>query len=453
MAVQIKKETEKTLVIENFLTARPVRRTVFDIGDWRRALEHAESDNGTRVELYDLYADVLLDPHLSAQWQKRISNITNTDWKFIIGEKESEELDALIGSPQFEKVLTEIMNTQAYGKTLLELGKANVNRFGKSDSILSVYSVKRQHIRPRDGVIVREQYNSSSNATQAIKYKEGAYANYVADLGDNEDLGLILKATPYVLLKRGDVGDWAQFVQLFGMPFREYRYNGYDDATYELLKKNAEEMGSAPYMILPDGATITLHDVKTGGQGAGDVYEKLARFCDEQISILILGNTETTMSSKSSGYAQSETHMKTQIEVYRDDRKYVTTWLNETIKPILYNLGYPVAEGDFKPNKETNLSEVKEKLAILQQVKTLGEPVDADHIYEVSGVPKPANYDSMKAEQEAQKQAEQAAKIGVQKTKAKKATAPNNKLMDEEEQEGLIYKLRTALADFFDPAR
>ncbi|MBL0144918.1 MAG: DUF935 family protein [Chitinophagaceae bacterium] len=162
-------------------------------------------------------------------------------------------------------------------------------------------------------------------------------------------------------------------------------------------------MGSAPYVILPDGTSVVLHETKGSGQGGGDVFEKLARFCDEQISILILGNTETTNSSKSSGYAQSETHMKTQIEVYRDDTKYTTTWLNETIRPILYNLGYPVADGVIKADKESNLVEVKDKLAIMQQVKTLGELVDADFIYETSGVPKPDNYDTMKAEQEAQK--------------------------------------------------
>lgn len=450
MATRVKRENEKELVIENYVTARPVNRTTFDLGHWRRALINAEADNGNRVELYDLITDVFLDPHLSAQWQKRISNITNTDWDFIVGEKEFEALDPLIKSPQFEKVLTEIMNTIAWGKTVIELGKKTVTRYGKDEQILTAYSVKRQHLRPKEGVIVKEQYNSAANATQAIKYREGSYANYVADLGDNDDLGLILKAVPYVLLKRGNVGDWAQFVQLFGMPFREYRYDGYDDATYELLKKNAEEMGSAPFIILPTGATITLHDNKGTGTGAGDVFEKLARFCDEQISILILGNTETTQSSKSSGYAQSETHMKTQIEVYRDDKKYVTTWLNETIKPILYNLGYAVIDGMFKPKKESNLGEVKEKLAIIQQVKTLGEPVEADIVYETSGIPKPNNYDSMKAEQDAAKAAEQAAKVGQNVATKKKEKTPKTNLIDDE---GFMFKLRNKLADFFDPAQ
>ena len=446
----VTRETDKAIEIQNFITARPVRRTVFDLADWRKALEFAEMPGGNRVDLYDLIDDILLDPHLSSQWQKRISNITNTDWDFIRGEQEVDELNSIIQSPAFEDALTEIINTIGWGKTVAEFGVKTINRYGKDEKILTTYCVKRQHLRPKEGLIVKEQYNSAESTTDAINYRQGKYLNYVADLGKNDDLGLFLKAVPYVLLKRGDVGDWAQFVQLFGMPFREYRYNGYDDATYQLLKQNAEEMGSAPYMILPDGAQIILHDNKSGGTGAGDVYEKLARFCDEQISILVLGNTETTMSSASSGYAQSETHMKTQIEVYRDDRKYVSTWLNEIVRPILYNLGYPVADGAFKAKKETNLQEVKDKMGIVKQVRDLGEPVDADHIYDVSGVPKPANYDALKLQQAEKEAAQLQAKQNTNIPAKKQKPPAGKKLVDEE---GFWFKLRTSVADFFDPAR
>src|SRR5436190_6561510 len=225
MSTQIVREKEKTLEIQNFITARPVRRTVFDLGDWRKAIEYAEMPGGNRVALYDLIDDIFLDPHLSSQWQKRIIIITNIDWNYVLNESKDESLDVLIKSPAFSEVLTEILNTIALGKTVLELGKKKINRYGKDEEVLSCYSVKRQHLRPKEGLIVKEQYDSAEAGDQAISYREGQYANYVADLGKDDDLGLILKAVPYVLLKRGDVGDWAMFVQLFGMPFREYRYN------------------------------------------------------------------------------------------------------------------------------------------------------------------------------------------------------------------------------------
>jgi phage gp29-like protein len=452
MATAIKKETAKELVIENYITARPVRRTSYDIADWRRALTHAEATNGTRVDLYDLYEDVLLDPHLSSQLQKRVSNITNTPWYFYTNKKVVEALNTLTESPQFEQVLTEILNTLFYGKTVMELGKKKVVEYGKEVYKLHSYCIKRQHIRAKEKRIVREQYNSAGavDSTSSISYIDPMYAPYVCDLGSDTDLGLLLKAVPYVLLKRGDVADWAQFVQLFGMPFREYRYNGYDEGTMEILKKNAEEMGAAPYMILPDGTTMVIHDNKISGTGAGDVYEKLARFCDEQISILILGNTETTNSSKSSGYAQSETHMKTQLEVYRDDIKYVKNWLNDTVKPVLYNIGYAVADGIFNAHQELNLEEITKKLAIVEQVKRIGEPIDTDYVYETSGIPKPSDYDAQKAAQEAEKVAQQRV---IPNAKKEKKLNLNDSLDLTEDEKSFFDKIRSRIADFFDPAQ
>lgn len=145
--------------------------------------------------------------------------------------------------------------------------------------------------------------------------------------------------------------------------------------------------------------------------------------------------------------------MQTQVEVYRDDKKYVRTWLNERIRPILYNLGYAVADGNFKAEKETNLSEVADKLAIFQQVKTLGEPIDADTIYETAGITKPANYDAMKKDQ-ADKEA---AKAQVQNNnfppkKDKQKSDKTKKLMAYDD-DGFWFKLRSSIADFFAPAR
>ncbi|HLO37289.1 MAG TPA: DUF935 family protein, partial [Lacibacter sp.] len=385
-------------------------------------------------------------------WGKRIMAITNCPWEFIRNEKKVDELDTMINSISFEQVLTEIINATAWGKSLVELGTKTVSRFGKDEQVLSSYLVKRQHYRPKEGMIVKEQYDSV-DSSRAIRYREGKYTNYVADIGNDTDLGLILKAVPYVLLKRGDVGDWAQFVQLFGMPFREYRYNGYDEGTLALLKKNAEEMGSAPYMIMPDGTTLTLHNAIGGnGTGAGDVFNKLADFCDKQISVLVLGNTETTTSSKSSGYAQSETHMKTQIEVFRDDIKNVTRILNDIVRPILYNLGYQVADGHFKIRKETNLQEILDRLKIIESVKKIGEPIDSDYVYEVSGVPKPDNYDELKAKQEEDKQAALQSKPQFPADRNAKKPKEKKPVKLSEEDETFITKLRSRLADFFDPA-
>jgi phage gp29-like protein len=430
------------LVIQNFTVARPPVRTKFDLGDWRDALIHAEAPGGNRVSLYDLYTDVLLDPHLTSQWGKLVMSITNNDWQFVTDDgKEIPEIQDMLDSPEFEILLTEIVNSEAWGISVFELGKEKLFQLGKTVSRLSIYSVPRKHIRPKEGVIVKEQFDAAGIA--GVFYREGQYANYVAEIGSHDNLGLILKATPYVLLKRGDVGDWAQFVQLFGMPFREYRYSGYDETTEALLKKNAEEMGSAPYMILPDGTSITFHDLKHG-TGAGDVYERLAKFCDEQISILLLGNTETTTSSDGSGYAQSKTHRESENDIKAAYKKRVRRALNRVVKPILYNLGWNVARGNFVPREEDKLDEKMSRLKILQSVKNLGAPVSDEQVYEQSGVAKPDNYDELKKKQEEE--------ASVPEPKSPKPKPKPKKAKEEKlaEDENMFVKW---VKSFFDQAR
>lgn len=439
-------ETPKALVIQNFVVARPPNRTNFDIADWRSALDSAElKDYPNRVNLYDIYSDVKLDPHLSRQWEKRVENITNTQWLFSIKGKEDEEMTLFIDTPEFEELLSEIMEHIAWGITVLELSREQKKMFDELKNVLKVYSVERKHIKPDRGIITKEQYDADT--VNAIHYREGKYVNYVAEIGKPKDLGILLNAVPYVILKKGGVSDWAMFVQLFGQPFREYRYNGFDEAVRIQLEKSAQEMGSAPYIVLPDGTTLTLHDIKTNP--SGEVHSKLIDYCDKMISILILGNVLTTDNTKVGSNALGNVHSQTQDEVFAADKRKVRRILNNVIRPILYNLGFSVKDGFFHPKEEKNLDKVLQRLKVIQMVKALGAPVDDDIIYQDSDIQKPENYDELKADMEAQAEAdsqddEPAGNTGNKnKTKGK----PNKKKKD-----NLSYQFRLWLADFFDPA-
>lgn len=48
-------------------------------------------------------------------------------------------------------------------------------------------------------------------------------------IGEPEELGMLAKAAVWVIYKRNDVADWAQFAEVFGAPIREYTYPTDDD--------------------------------------------------------------------------------------------------------------------------------------------------------------------------------------------------------------------------------
>ena len=369
---QANTDTKQSLVLQQIIV-RPIERQKQDIGKWRRALEHAESTTGNRVDLYDLYSDVLLDGHLSAVMERRIMNVLNAGIVFMDSAgKESDAMTDYIDTLAFENLLREIILTKFWGFTLLEINPKTGNWF----------SVPRKHIRPRSQEFVIDQ-----RINDGISYVKPPYNRYMVEIGDREDLGLLLKAAPYVLYKRGNMGDWAQFAEIFGMPFREARYDGYDPVIRAQLEQAMDSAGGAAYAILPKEAEFKIHP--NNSTGSKDVYSGLHDTMNKEISKTILGNTETTESSSSSGYAQSKTHAATEQDIVLADRRFVERVLKEKIIPILSIHGWPVEGGWFSfPPEEETLS-LKDRVEI--DIK-LSEKIDIEksYFYDKYGVPVPS---------------------------------------------------------------
>lgn len=372
-------------LIVNQINVTPVRRGVLDVEEWRSAMRIAESESGWRTKLYDLYADVLLDAHLSSEIEKRVMAITNAELVFVNDKGEAvQEINNLIDTPDFEKVLTEIMLSKFWGITLLE--------FEPGIKTLHAHSIDRRNIVPKKGIVVADSYSQD----EGIPYREGVYAQWVVETGEANNLGILLKAAFWVIIKRGAIGDFAQFSELFGMPTRIAEYDIFDEKTRLELEKAMKEAGSANYILKPKGTNIELLENNTNA--TGELYERLHNICDKAISILILGQTLTTIDKSGSGFAQATIHQDTLEEIQKADKRFVRRVLNEGVKKVLKNLGYPVEGGRFIFQDAIPIAERKEEVTLINSVKQLGVPVDDDYVYKASGIPRPQEYDKLKEE-------------------------------------------------------
>jgi len=372
-----------SILIQN-IQIRPVNRQVHDIATWRSAIKSAEATVPRRTALYDLYDEILLDGHLSSVVGKRINRVCNADWQFVKDGKVIDYINDLIDTPEFEELVTEIINTKFWGYTMLEITNFSENGF-------RVFSIPRKHIRPDRGVVATEQTGDIGT-----NIREGIYTKTVMEVGKERDLGILKIVAQYVVYKRGGFGDWAQYAEIFGMPFRKGTYDGFDDSQRVQLEKALEEAGSAAYAVIPKGTEIEF--VSNSSTGNGELYKLLKEACNQEISVTILGATETTTSSSSSGYAQSKTHQETEDEIFKGDRKYVRRVLNRHFIKILEAAGIDTQGGKFviKGEGEEKLSK-KEQFEIHKSMKKdLSIPVDDDFFYETYGMPKPTDYDAQK---------------------------------------------------------
>lgn len=426
---------EKGVVIQN-LTVRPIVRQSQDIEKWRSAIKAAEAINPIRTQLYDLYEEIMLDGVLEDLVAKRVLGVTKTRLKFVNQKgEEVPEMTALLKKKQFRKLRKEIQLQKAWGISVIELLK--------DERGFRIYSVPRKHIRPKEGVITLEQ-----SGYDGINYRVPPASNYILEVGEWNDLGLLMKAAQYVIYKRGGFGDWAHFAEIFGMPFREARYDGFNQQVRAQLEQALEQAGSAGYAILPKEAELTFHESKST-QGSSELYNSLRKACNEELSILFLGQTETTTKTAGKLGGNDDTHEQTEDDINEDDKADELAIFNEQVLPILANLGYPVEGGEFVHEVQEKEVPIKDKVDnAIRLKKEAGLPVDDDYLYEMSGIPKPKNYDQLKREQE-----ERAAQIAG-KVSGKKGGKKQDPEQEDPEEEKLSLKdrLMLHLSNFFDPA-
>ena len=420
-------------IIVNKITSIAPNRQAKDVGSLKSAIINAESRIvPNRAQLYDLYNDVVsLDGRLSGLLEKRTAFVVNKSLKFVRDGIKVEELDELINSEKFNSLLSMLMDSVYWGCTGVEFIQGKTFDF---------VEIPRKHICVEKRMLLKNQYD-----TEGLPFDDIASVWVV---GKPYDFGKLLKCSMYALFKRSGFGDFSQYVEIFGQPVRVIYYDSYDEQTKAELEEILNKSGSALAMMIPKQAQFEMLDGKTSN-GNGELQTRLIASCNEEMSIAILGSTETTSSSSSSGYAQAEIHSAQQLEITRSDIKYITSLLNsDKFLAVLRSYGYPIDGGQFEFEKEVNLTELKTRLEIDERVAT-HVPIDADYWYQTYGINKPDNFEALMREKEEMRRAAQMAlKKGSNGDKTGDDDAdeePDDTKTDKKQRK----KLFATLSDFF----
>ena len=353
-------------VIVNQVIVKAPQRKVYDVGDWRNALRSA--DSGRVKSLYDLFDDVLIDGLLADAISKRIDAVLNSELTFLDKDgKEVEEIAAIMDTTDWEELLRQIMNERVYGRSGVE--------FIYTPDGLHIAPIPPKHINLYNKCIVINDTDE-----KGIPY-EGDSSLLV--LGHERNYGLLLKATPYAIYKRGGFGDWSQWVELFGMPQRVGKYNAYDPESRKLLEQAMEQAGSAPYIIIPKEAEV---ETKEAGNGNGTSYNEFRQACNEEMLITILGQTLTTVQGENGARSLGEVHKEVEEGKNRSDMRFVQRVLNNRVLPMLEARGYPVSGGKFvfpQSAEQLSVSDIVQLSDIL--------PIPQSYLQEKYSIPVPDN--------------------------------------------------------------
>lgn len=341
-----------------------------DISTWRNAVIAAESIQfPNRYELYRLYKDVLNDAHLSSLIETRKNAILSSQFIVTKNGKENESKTEYITKKWLYDFINLALDSKFWGFSLIQLGDF-IN-----DEFIDVSLIPRQY--------VKQEFNLVANigAITGENYLDPKYTDWYIPVGDKRDLGLLMKAAPLVLWKKGALSAWAEYTEKYGTPYRIVSTDTRDAATHQNAVDMLSQMGSSLWAVLNKEDKFELLEPKNSS--ASDIFKNLIDVCNSELSKLILGQTST--SDEKAHVGASRVHENVMHQVNKADLVFIQNIFTYQLIPLLNKrgLGFNGYKIEAEADDEIELLE-KAKIDI-QLLKYYDIP--QDYILETYGTP------------------------------------------------------------------
>ncbi|EFO30944.1 phage protein [Roseibium sp. TrichSKD4] len=244
-----------------------------------------------------------------------------------------------------------------------------------------------------DKIHRRRLRQRSDDHEEGLALQPGKFITHMPKLKSGKPIRAALArvAVWSFVLKSYTIKDWASFCETFGMPIRIGKFHpSASDEDKKSLMRALVGIASDAAGIVSQNADIEL--VQAQVRGGEAVFGQFARYLDEQVSKIILGQTMTA--DNGSSKSQAEVHNEVRLDIKQADARNLEATINkDIIRPFVdINFGrqqryphcsLPVTE----PEDLDLLSQVVERLV------PLGLEVSAAEVRERIGFSAPGEKD------------------------------------------------------------
>ena len=303
----------------------------------KQILEDAE--NGDIQAQHQLFMDIEeQDSSIAANMMTRKRSVLTLDWRIVeprnatpAEEKLQAEIDELFYQyPNLEDLFIDLMDAVGHGFSALEIQWAQVDgkwvpkgfkpcpqswfKLDKEDSLLLRTPANQmgEPLRPFGWVVHRHKSRSTQLARDGL-YRTLAWL---------------------YMYKHYSVRDFAEFLELYGMPIRIGKYGaGATNAEKRTLLRALAEIGHNAAGIMPESMQIELHNVANAGAASGNnPFLQMVDWCEKSIARLILGQTLTSgADGKSSTNALGNVHNEVRRDLMISDAKQIAQTITQQI--------------------------------------------------------------------------------------------------------------------------
>lgn len=339
--------------INKKLTAEINIRIRESLKDWSEAVIDAENplnEDGIRFhDLFNIYRNIEIDPHITALVETIFNAITQTPF-----EIEGDDNSDIFSKSWFIDFVRYVLKCENWG-----LGAINFI-YNPLKSELKVEDIDRWYIRPNQRGISYE-FNKEEIDESFDTDPQRKHILFI----DNDGLGRFNHIAKRFIMKREVVQFWAIFNELFTTPYFIVETDINNDKHRQNLIDWLEKRKHSSYAIVGHGDKLTAVSGNTRGF---DSYEKFEKASNDDMSKAFLGGTMVL--EDGSSRSQSEVHERNLNSFVQAKRQYIEFLINEKVIPILAYFGLISPKARFKWNLSQQFGP-KEWADILQKLGSI----------------------------------------------------------------------------------
>jgi hypothetical protein len=304
-----------------------------DTNTFRYALQLAISKvNPNRTQLIDIYDRCEIEAHLLFVINQRYNSILSKQWMLVneSGEEDKVAKD-LFGGEWFRAFVRATAKASVRGTQLVQLAS---DIYPLTDNSLPTYveEIDQRYFVPEFGIV-----RDITAGIDGQLYGEKPFADWLIQIGDDKDLGLMVAASVITILKKRGLSGWSERTDIISGLLRVGKTDLSDPEQKGYMEEALRTAGNLLYMVVGKEDEVEIVD-PSQGSGNGP-HEGLMEYYDKAVTRLFLGQTLTSDTGANGNKALGEVHQQTFDMIVQAECTRVQDIVNRELLPRLIKAG------------------------------------------------------------------------------------------------------------------
>jgi len=215
------------------------------------------------------------------------------------------------------------------------------------------------------------------------------------------------------IMRNWAISDWLRTGEMSWKPWRigKYQKGAAQREDREDLENILRRLTTDNVAVIPDSTDIAV-EWPTGSTSAKSTHGELCNVLAQEMSKAVLGQTETTQSSSSSGYGQAKVHDAVRRDLREASARAIAADITrDLIEPMVrFNFGdnVEVPRFEFVTQDPVDLSSFG---AAMKALREAGADIPQRFVWDNAGIPEPKDGEPMLGDRDAERAQDQAEAI------------------------------------------